>query len=261
MNKRIALATALTFAALTVTPAAADVVTVTGPIEGLDITQTTNCGSISVTMVVNRTNDNDVIEGTEFTLEKLADIDLTTQEGWDAVKGMAVDKARLAPKVGKWTATTDAQGKARFDALPVGAYFVTAVVPNDGKHLTPAPFVITLPTGGKDGWNCNPEINAKFEPVPVTTTPTKPPYPPFTPPVPVVPVVPVVPSTTSEQVPPRDSVVGLHQGDSQSRPRDQVFGIDKRLASTGAAVIGVVTAAVGLLALGILLVRRRKEEK
>ncbi|WP_156193370.1 isopeptide-forming domain-containing protein [Corynebacterium kalinowskii] len=245
MNKRFALATAVTIAALSIAPAAAN--PVTGPIDGLDITQSDSCAGINVTMVVNKVKWDDEVEGTVFTLEKLAGIDLTTTAGWDAVKGMDVDKASAAPKDGQWYATSDASGKAYFSGLPSGAYLVTATIPNDGKHQTPAPFVITLPTGGTDRWNCEPTINAKFKPVAPTTTPTKPEYPPY------------VPGDNPDPTPrPTDSVQGVRDDPTPPMREDRVLGIRKGLASTGAAVIGVVGAAVALMALGIMLVRRRK---
>lgn len=244
MNKRTAFATALVIAALGVAPAAAT--PVTGLIDGLDITQSASCISINLTMVVNKVGIDDVVEGTVFTLEKIAGIDLTKQAGWDAVKEMDVDKASAARKDGQWNATSDTAGKAYFAHLPTGAYLVSATIPNDGTHMAPAPFVLTLPTGGTDGWNCQPVINAKFKPVPPTTTPTKPEYPPFTEPE-------SPPSTT-----PTDSVLGLRREFQKPKREDLVLGIRKSLASTGAAVIGVVMVAVALMTLGIVLVRRKK---
>lgn len=253
MNKRVALATALAAIALSTAQAGADVMTVTGKVEGLDITQTTVCESINLTLVVNRTTPADQVEGTKFVVQRLANIDLTKQSDWDAVKGMDVDKAIAAPKAGLWEATTDAEGKAVINGLPIGAYLVTAEVPHDGHHLTPLPFVITLPTGTDQGWNCAPVINAKFEPVPPTTTPTttKPEFPPFVPPVPGTPGEP--------GNPPRDSVLGISKQPNNGR-QDQVLGISRTLASTGAAVIGVVGLAAAMLVVGLVLVRRRKNE-
>ncbi|MEJ6012941.1 SpaA isopeptide-forming pilin-related protein [Corynebacterium sp. H127] len=261
MNRSIAVAAAVTIAALGITPALADVVTVTGSISGLEVAETAQCGAIDVTMVVNRTRPHDVIEGTTFTLDKVSGIDLATQAGWDEVKGMDVDKVRDAHKDGSWHATTDATGHAYFTGLPIGAYYVSATVPNDGNHLKPQEFIITLPTGSNEGWNCTPIINAKFEPVPSTTTPstTTPDYPPFDPKNPDTSTPGTPPPTTT----PTDEVGGIHNApNGGGDPRqDQVLGISRALATTGAAVIGVFAAAVALMVIGIFLVRRRKNER
>ncbi|MEJ5997767.1 SpaA isopeptide-forming pilin-related protein [Corynebacterium sp. H130] len=240
MLKRGAVAAALMAAALSCAPVAHGI-TVTGPVTGLDVTRTAECGTIDATIVITATRTDDKVAGTVFTLEKLAGIDLTTQAGWDAVKDMDVDKARAAEKAGSWIATTGTDGKAHFADLPIGAYLVTAVAPEGS--LTPAPFVITLPTGAEGRWDCAPVINAKFSPTTETTTPTKPEYPPYEPP------------TT-----PPDEVRGIHNNPEQ-KPEDKVLGIRKNLAYTGAAVTGIVALAAGLFAVGLVMVRRRKTEE
>ena len=82
----------------------------------------------------------------KFTVEKLTNVDLTTQAGWEklasydgnvaAAKNDGVDAA--VPKI------TGADGLAKFDGLPLGAYIVTETVTPAG-YVGSKPFIITVP--------------------------------------------------------------------------------------------------------------------
>ena len=82
----------------------------------------------------------------KFTVEKLTNVDLTTQAGWEklasydgnvaAAKNDGVDAA--VAKI------TGADGLAKFDGLPLGAYIVTETVTPAG-YVGSKPFIITVP--------------------------------------------------------------------------------------------------------------------
>lgn len=123
----------------------------------LDATKT---GSITIHKLV-KDNSNGTTEGNgledatatgtplanaKFTVEKLTNVDLTTQAGWEklasydgnvaAAKNDGVDAA--VAKI------TGADGLAKFDGLPLGAYIVTETVTPAG-YVGSKPFIITVP--------------------------------------------------------------------------------------------------------------------
>lgn len=282
MNKRVLLSTAVAFALLGSTPAIADAQTVTGDTTGLNPSSVTECSTVGATIVVTPDADAKNISGTKFTLERIDGIDLTTQEGWDKAKALTLDEAAKAPKAEKYTATTNEKGEAIFTGLKPGVYYVTAVAPNDGQHLTPERKVITLPVGNKDeagnaGWDCAPRIVAKFEITETTppTTPSKPTMPPFTPPTkpskPTEPTTPgkttpkttpsktpgKMPSTSNKTTTPKTSTPG-----SKSSSGSSSSGKSGPLAVTGVQALQLVGVAAVLIAFGfILLGGRRRNEK
>ena len=86
------------------------------------------------------------LDGVTFTVEKLTNVDLKTQAGWEklasydgnvaAAKNDGVDAAQ--------TVTTSGGGVATFDGLPLGAYVVTETVTPAG-YVGSKPFIITVP--------------------------------------------------------------------------------------------------------------------
>ena len=88
----------------------------------------------------------DPLDGAKFSVERLTNLDLTTQAGWEklasydgnvaAAKNDGVDAA-VAKK-------TDADGLAKFDSLPLGAYIVTETETPAG-YVGSKPFIITVP--------------------------------------------------------------------------------------------------------------------
>ena len=120
----------------------------------------TKTGSITIHKLV-KENSNGTTEGNgledatatgtplanaKFTVEKLTNVDLTTQAGWEklasydgnvaAAKNDGVDAA--VAKI------TGADGLAKFDGLPLGAYIVTETVTPAG-YVGSKPFIITVP--------------------------------------------------------------------------------------------------------------------
>lgn len=191
------------------------------------------------------------------------------------------------------SAVTDASGSVTFTNLPVGLYYVRETPPKDTTHhwAWADPFLITFPTGDINGtqWDYNVEMVAKptaepfgvLEPTPTpapSPTPTQ-----TTTAVPTVPNIPGIPSQSSRPSTPPSSKTtparptpghpattthgggGDASGQGQSTPGLFGGGNSGRsgissLASTGANVIGIIIAGLLLIALGIFLSRRKKED-
>ena len=86
------------------------------------------------------------LDGATFTVEKLTNVDLTTQAGWEKLAGFNGDVA-AAKATGVDAAvekTTAGGGLAKFDSLPLGAYVVTETVTPAG-YVGSKPFIITVP--------------------------------------------------------------------------------------------------------------------
>ena len=131
----------------------------------LDATRT---GSITIhKLVKNDTNGTTAGNGLEdanasgtplgnvtFTAERLTNVDLTTQAGWEKLAGFNGDVA-AAKATGVDAAkekTTGADGLAKFDSLPLGAYIVTETVTPAG-YVGSKPFIITVPMTHPDDLN------------------------------------------------------------------------------------------------------------
>ena len=86
------------------------------------------------------------LDGATFTVEKLTNVDLTTQAGWEKLAGFNGNVA-TAKADGVDTAVekeTAGGGLATFDSLPLGAYVVTETVTPAG-YVGSKPFIITVP--------------------------------------------------------------------------------------------------------------------
>ena len=88
----------------------------------------------------------DPLDGATFTVEKLTNVDLTTQAGWEklAAYNGNVDTAKADGADAPVTKTTAGGGLATFDSLPLGAYVVTETVTPAG-YVGSKPFIITVP--------------------------------------------------------------------------------------------------------------------
>ena len=86
------------------------------------------------------------LDGAEFTVEKLTNVDLTTQAGWEKLAGYNgnVDTAKAGGTDAAITKTTAGGGLAKFDSLPLGAYIVTETKTPAG-YVGSKPFIITVP--------------------------------------------------------------------------------------------------------------------
>ena len=86
------------------------------------------------------------LDGAEFTVEKLTNVDLTTQAGWEKLAGYNgnVDTAKADGVDAAIKKTTAGGGLAKFDSLPLGAYVVTETKTPAG-YVGSKPFIITVP--------------------------------------------------------------------------------------------------------------------
>ena len=86
------------------------------------------------------------LDGATFTVERLTNVDLTTQAGWEKLAGFNgnVDTAKADGVDAAKTKTTAGGGLATFDSLPLGAYIVTETVTPAG-YVGSKPFIITVP--------------------------------------------------------------------------------------------------------------------
>ena len=123
----------------------------------LDATKT---GSITIHKLV-KDNTNGTTEGNgledahatgtplgnvTFTVERLTNVDLTTQAGWEKLAGYNgnVDAAKADGTDAAKEKTTGADGLAKFDGLTLGAYIVTETETPAG-YVGSKPFIITVP--------------------------------------------------------------------------------------------------------------------
>jgi len=86
------------------------------------------------------------LDGAEFTVERLTNVDLTTQAGWEKLAGYNgnVDTAKADGTDAAIKKTTAGGGLATFDSLPLGAYIVTETKTPAG-YVGSKPFIITVP--------------------------------------------------------------------------------------------------------------------
>ena len=86
------------------------------------------------------------LDGATFTVEKLTNVDLTTQAGWEKLAGYNgnVDTAKADGVDAAVAKTTAGGGLAVFDGLPLGAYLVTETATPPG-YVGSKPFIITVP--------------------------------------------------------------------------------------------------------------------
>ena len=97
------------------------------------------------------------LDGAEFTVERLTNVDLTTQAGWEKLVGYNgnVDTAKADGVDAAIKKTTAGGGLAKFDSLPLGAYVVTETKTPAG-YIGSKPFIITVPMTHptqKNVWN------------------------------------------------------------------------------------------------------------
>ena len=88
----------------------------------------------------------DPLAGATFTVERLTNVDLTTQAGWEKLAGFGgnVETAKADGAEKKGEQTTGANGLATFSGLPLGAYVVTETVTPAG-YVGAKSFIITVP--------------------------------------------------------------------------------------------------------------------
>lgn len=274
--RRLAAAAAAAALAATAFAGTAAAVTVTGDVTGLDAaTASATCPEVGLTVRIPVPNPHDEVpegekppgslSGIVFTVQRVGGVDLDTAAGWVAARAMSVEEAGGRLTGDPVSATTDDSGAAVFAGLEPGLYLVTAETPEDPDHDRPefAPFLITLPTGADGDWNCDPVVHAKAaedEPDPGPDD-NRPPWP--TP----WPDEPGAPAPDDPGTPGKPDAPGKPGSpDSPGAPADpgKPGSGGSRLPVTGAAVTGLVGAAVLLVGAGLLamrLGRRRADDE
>ncbi|QMV84636.1 SpaH/EbpB family LPXTG-anchored major pilin [Corynebacterium hindlerae] len=104
------------------------------------------------------------LDGAQFKIEKLNDVDLTTQAGWEKLAGLTAATANDVTEIK--TVTTANGGTATVSTadtpnFTVGAYKITEL--NRAGYTTAAPFLITLPYNDAQSgnWNYTREVAPK----------------------------------------------------------------------------------------------------
>ena len=207
------------------------------------------------------------IQGVTIHLDRLAGLDPTNADDAARVRNANLDEVRDWRTDVHVDLVTNANGEVTFDGLAHGFYVVTSTAPDD-SYREINPFVVAVPFHTVAD-NPNPVpgvIVAKTHkpgetPTPTTspTTPSAPPSHPDTPQTPpnYPPTKPGKPPHQPETTPPRTP-----DGGKTSTPVTP-SGNGGSLAMTGAQVIGVVAAALALIATGFVMIafsRRKNSE-
>ncbi|WP_159621450.1 SpaH/EbpB family LPXTG-anchored major pilin [Ruania rhizosphaerae] len=111
------------------------------------------------------------LEGVEFTLTEVTDIDLTTNAGWDEAEALSATVAGGGGLGGHSTAvvgsqSTIADGTTTFAGLGLGVYYVEETNPGPNQIVGPVePFIVTIPMPTADGestsWNYDVHVYPK----------------------------------------------------------------------------------------------------
>ena len=221
------------------------------------------------------------IQGVTIHLDRLAGLDPTNADDAARVRNANLDEVRDWRTDVHVDLVTNANGEVTFDGLAHGFYVVTSIAPDD-SYREINPFVVAVPFHTVVD---NPKpvpgvIVAKtHKPGETPTTPTAPTtpntpsttsstprttpkFPPVFPPL-IPPVPPTKPGETPHEpgtTPPNNPESGTNTT-SDSPNRSQ--GNGGSLAMTGAEVLGVVAAALALIATGFVMIassRRKNSE-
>jgi LPXTG-motif cell wall-anchored protein len=85
------------------------------------------------------------IQDVDFKIERITDVNLLTDAGWQKAAGMDVTAAMSAAKDAAQTGSTNAAGELTFSELPFGLYLVTETGGGPANLVRSAPFLVTLP--------------------------------------------------------------------------------------------------------------------
>ncbi|WP_461021175.1 SpaH/EbpB family LPXTG-anchored major pilin [Trueperella pyogenes] len=99
------------------------------------------------------------LEGVEFTVTPVKDINLTTNEGWEKLQGLTADKAQVDTEKAV-TITTKNNGSATAQKLAIGVYKVSETKTVDAKAngkpvkvaTAAADFLVSIPMSQKGEW-------------------------------------------------------------------------------------------------------------
>lgn len=208
------------------------------------------------------------VEALTFRLSKVKDVDVTTDEGREEAKKYTISRARANGFIETREQVTNAQGIAEFRDLGPGLYLIEESAPDDDHDWRlSSPRLVILPLGDVKGENYSYENVLVTKPDPETppTKPHSPGSPPDTPDTPSTPPMKPPSTPTEETSTPRGMPDTPHEtldksGDSEKKQNGSDRDRNKVLAMTGANVLWAFALGLGLIAIGILLVWRRKNE-
>lgn len=205
------------------------------------------------------------LSGYTFELAQVAGLDIRTHQGYTDALNLTPQKARdLGFTEVKRKETSDSSGKVRFDNLPAGAYLIEITPPQRSgeKHKDIQPMIVVLPATDKEGnWLHDLKVVAKTDDgggdvPPPTDIPDPRPTPTPTPsePNPTPP-----PEGTTPPGPGSDGSETTETTPTDTPPEGPEKPKPSQLARTGASVLGILVLAAGLIAAGMLLIRRNNK--
>ncbi|MDK8469791.1 pilin N-terminal domain-containing protein [Corynebacterium accolens] len=205
------------------------------------------------------------LSGYTFELAQIAGLDIRTRQGYTDALNLTPQKARdLGFTDVKRKETSDDSGKVRFENLPAGAYLIEITPPQRSgeKHKDIQPMIVVLPATDKEGnWLHDLKVVAKTDDgggdvPPPTDIPDPRPTPTPTPskPNPTPP-----PEDTKPPGPGSDGSETTETTPADTPPAGPEKPKPSQLARTGASVLGILVLAAGLIAAGMLLIRRNNK--
>lgn len=196
--------------------------------------------------------------GVELDVRRVAGIDLSTNEGWQAASELDIDELMENATFDQhFSGVTDANGDVRFTQVPIGLYLVTPVERGDF-----VPFALTLPMADVPGtdWlyeiTTYPKVEAAAGDGSVSDKePDSDPDPALRP----------SPGPSPQPSPGpggEDDATGTEAGEVPSQEPESGQDDQSRsgLASTGASVVGISVLGLALMLLGYFLSRRRSPQ-
>ncbi|WP_279057878.1 pilin N-terminal domain-containing protein [Mobiluncus mulieris] len=105
--------------------------------------------------------------GVKIKLAKVKGVTLTDSASWSDIKNLSIAQATQKGLETPTTATTDNNGKVKFENLAVGLYLVSPQETNTSFH----PFLVTMPVADQNGWNFSLKLYPKPVSAPARPTP------------------------------------------------------------------------------------------
>lgn len=207
------------------------------------------------------------LSGYTFKLAQVAGLDIRTRQGYTDALNLTPQKARdLGFTEVKRKEISDDTGKVRFDNLPAGAYLIEINPPQRSgeRHKDIQPMIVLLPATDKEGnWLHDLKVVAKTDDggghvPPPTDIPDPRPTPTPTP-TPSEPNSTPPPEETTPPGPGSDGSETKETSPADTPPAGPEKPKPSQLARTGASVLGLLVLAAGLIAAGVLLIRRNNK--
>lgn len=109
---------------------------------------------------------NPVRAGYTVTMQRVIDVDVTTEAGYNRAREMSVEEARELGLDSGVSGVTDQDGTVWFSNIPAGLYLIETESPADQEHVYTFPdrLAILPVADGTGGWTSTVNIHAKAEP-------------------------------------------------------------------------------------------------